>query len=443
MRSVCWILPLLMSIAACSRPVQEVSYDPSADSFPELEPVKVDSGDWPWWRGTARNAHAQSEKAPTSWLQTKGENVVWAVDVPGRGHASPVLWGERVFVASADEAAGKQMLLCYDRRSGERQWEVVLHEGGLPSIHRKNSHASSTPACDGKRVFTVFANRGGVQVSAVDLEGSILWQKQAGPFRAQHGYGSSPVIYGSTVIVNGDNSGGSFLAALHRESGEIVWRTKRPGGGSYATPIVLEAAGRDQLLMSGQHRVAAFDPQTGERIWHCRGPAEVTANTMSASGDYVIASGGYGGQAVMCIRADGEGEVSDSHIVWEYGNKAYVPSPLVAEGLVFVVRDNGTAVCLEVESGDVLWQERLGGDFSASPILVGDVIYATNENGMTFMFKADREFELIGKNGLGNHRVFASPVVCNGRLYLRSEQRLFCFESKTDAKPAATEVSQR
>ncbi len=185
--------------------------------------LTVAPGDWPWWWGPDRNATGEEQDVPTEWSVT--DNVLWTAEVQGRGHSSPCVWGQQVFLTTADEASEQQRLLCYDRDTGQQRWNQVVHEGGLMRMHNKNSHASATPACDGQHVYTVFINGEALKVTAFDLDGELVWQKDAGPFKAEHGYGSSPVIYGSLVIVLGDNLSGSFIAALDRETGEIAWRT--------------------------------------------------------------------------------------------------------------------------------------------------------------------------------------------------------------------------
>jgi len=439
MRSILALLVLTLLSAGCFSKVEEISYDSARSGLPELPAVEVAPDDWPWWRGPNRNGHARGAMPPLDWSEQ--EKVLWSVDVPGRGHASPILWGERVFVATADRAAQTQSLVAYERATGDQLWNTVVHSGDLPPIHSKNSHASATPACDGERVFTVFAQNGAVRVTALDLEGEILWQTEAGPFGARHGYGSSPCIYRSTVIVAGENEGASFLAALHRETGDIVWRVSRQRGGSYGTPIVLDVAGREQLLISGKEQVSSYDPETGALLWYCDGPAEVTANTCAAAGDYVIASGGYGGQAVMCIKADGRGDVTSSHIVWEHKKKAYVPSPLIVGEHVFVVHDDGIATCFDLDSGDEVWQKRLGGSFSSSPVVIDDAIVAANERGTAYVFQAAGKYKSLGKNSVGGDRILSTPTICGGRIYLRTESALFCIgetENETAAPSSKT-----
>jgi hypothetical protein len=385
--------------------------------------------DWPAWRGPDLTGVARGEAPPTNW--SKSENVIWKAAVPGRGHGSATVCGNRVYVPTADESAKTQSLLALDRETGDLLWNRTLHEGGLVHAHGKNSHASATPACDGQRVFITFLNADRIWLSAVDLEGNVIFQKEAGPFVTQHGYAASPALYKSLVIVAADSANKSFLAALDRQTGEMRWRVPRPGANSFASPLVAHVAGRDQVLISGCEMTAAYDPMTGSELWRCNGPTTTVAATMTFAGNNVYISGGYPGAQTLCIRADGSGDVTGTHIVWSNARKFYVPSLLVHEGLLYAVSDDGVAWCYEADTGKQLWQQRLGGGFSASPVLAGPFVFAINEAGRTFVWKAGRSYEAVAQNDLGEGG-FATPTIAGGRIYLRTEKSLYCIG--TDAR---------
>ena len=221
--------------------------------------------------------------------------------------------------------------------------------------HKKNSHASPTPAWDGNYVFVVFMVDDGIVVTALDKKGEIQWQKKAGPFDSKHGYGSSPLLYKSLVIVNGDNQGSGFVTALDRKTGDIVWRIDRTDNSSFASPVVAHLEGRDQLLLSGHNQVCSYDPANGKLLWKSEGPAATTANTLGWHQGLVFASGGWPEQNLMAIRADGSGE-----IVWQKGIKAYVPSPLIIDGRLIVTQDANIVRCYDPKTGNELWTKRLG-----------------------------------------------------------------------------------
>ena len=387
------------------------------------------ASDWPWWGGPRGDGKSTDQGSlPTSWTTT--ENVLWKAPVVGRGHSSPSIVGERIFMTTADEQAEKQLILCYDRQSGGPLWSTVAHEGGFMEKHDKNSEASATPACAGERVYAAFINGGDLKVTATDLDGNIVWQESAGVFDSEWGYGSSILLHESLVIVLGDSLSKSFIAALDRETGELVWSTPRKSTGkhgSWATPVVGRLAGKDQLLVTGTWQVTSYNPTTGELIWFCEGPAECTACTVAISDELVFASGGYPEKEILAIRADGSGDVTDSHVVWRTKKDVtYVPSPVYHDGHLYTVNDGGVATCIDAASGKQLWQKRLGGAFSASPVLAGGHFYATNESGRTFVFKAGPKFEAVAENDLGDGG-FASPVICGGRIFIRTDDFLYCI----------------
>ncbi|MDH3717854.1 MAG: PQQ-binding-like beta-propeller repeat protein [Planctomycetota bacterium] len=405
------------------RPVQEKS-PADVQAIARAADIRSADSDWPWWRGADRNGHAL---AGLAFEPTKiSDHLRWRSPVPGRGHASPVVWGNKIFVATADEAQQTQALFCFDRDGGSQLWNTELHRGGFMKKHNKNSHASATPACDGQHVFCVSMIQQALWATAVDMDGKIVWQKRLGDFRPKHGYGSSPVLYKSLVIVAGDNRGPGYLVALDRDSGEVVWRKGRPAGDSYGTPVIAKVAGREQLLLSGREQVASYDPASGRLLWRCEGISSVTANTMAWHEDLVLGSTGYPDNVVMCVRADGSGDVSATHVMWKKNFRMYVASAVVVDDLFLIVRDDGVALVLEPATGKSVWQKRLGGAFSASPTAAGDTVYVPNEEGRLFLLTASAPFRILGSHDLGE-AVFASPVICDGQLFVRGEHHLFCF----------------
>lgn len=385
----------------------------AADSS-AAETVRISSEDWPWWRGPQRNGVASADQnPPLTWSAT--ENVLWRAPVPGRGHGSATVVGDRVFLAAADAETEQQLLICFDRRRGEERWRTVVHEGEFPEGgNERATLASSTPACDGARVFINFLNGGAVYTSALDLDGEVLWQRKVSDYLLHQGYGSSPAIYQHLVIAAADNKGGGSMVAMDRRSGEKVWQRPRPATPNYASPIVLHVAGRDQLLLTGCELVTSLDPATGEELWEIAGATTECVTSTITDGERVFTSGGYPRNHIAAVVADGSGEVA-----WENRTRAYVPSMLIHEGHLYAVLDAGIATCLRSDTGEELWKARLGGTFSSSPVLVGDRIYATNEPGQTFVFKATPEgYEKLAENKLGDN-VFATPSICGGRIYLR------------------------
>ena len=399
----------------------------------KLPAPKAAPGDWPWWRGPTLDGKSEDGKVPREWSYNR--NVIWQVPVPGRGHSTPSVWGDRVFVSTANEQDGTQSLLSFDRKTGRERWNTRIHEGTFARMHRANSQASATPACDGERVYVPFVIDDALHLTATDLDGKIVWQRSAGAFESEHGYGSSPVLHESTVIVCGDSLEDSFLAAFDRESGEPVWKTTRGDAPNYATPIVANVAGRKQLLICGMLAVESYDPDSGERIWFVKGgPSTIAACTMTFDGDLVFASGGYPEKELLCIKADGTGDVTDSHVVWrEKRGTTYVPSPLAHEGKLFVVNDKGIVSCFAQKTGELIWRDRLHGGFSASPTLADGHLFVPNEKGVVYVLEAADEFRLVATNELGDGG-FASPVICGAQIFLRTASQLYCIGESGESR---------
>jgi outer membrane protein assembly factor BamB len=402
-------------LCGCGPEVQNVS-EVSGELPTDVPPVNVTETDWPWWRGTSRKGLANDQQIPTEWgPQT---NVVWKSEVPGRGHASPTIVGDRIFLATADEEKQTQSVLAYDRATGKELWRKEVHSGNLPEKgHPKSSYASSTLAGDGERIFAVFLNGGKLHATALDLEGKIVWQESLDRFVPKFGYAASPAIYKSLVIVAGDNQGGGYLTALNRATGDLVWRVKRPNDASFSTPVIAEIEDRDLLVLAGCKQVIAYDPTNGEKIWSVDGTAETAVGTAVWEDNKVVASGGWPEKDTVCINA------ATGEAVWHVPKDIYVPSLLVHDGYVYAVDNGGVGYCWSLADGQRQWQARVGGNYSSSPVLVGDKILITNESGETVIFEANPEaFNEIGRNKLGDE-AFASPVVVGNRIYLRTAHR--------------------
>jgi len=375
--------------------------------------ISVASDDWPWWRGPQRNGVAHpAQDPPTEWSAI--QNVAWKVPVPGRGHSSPTVVGPHVFLATADEALQTQAVLCFDRATGKQLWQTVVHRGGLMRKHEKSSAAAATVACDGARLYVDFANGDAVHVSALGLDGKLLWQTKIADYRIHQGYGASPALYQSLVIASADSHAGGVVAALDRETGSLVWKHDRPKQPNYTSPIILNVDGRDQLFLTGCDLVSSFDPGSGKTLWEIPGATTECVTSTVTDGQHVFCSGGYPKNHLAAVLADGSGKIA-----WETKDRVYVPSLLARDGYLYGVLDAGVAVCWKSDTGEQVWKKRLGGDFSASPVLVKDLIYATNENGETFVIRANPQaFELIATNKLGD-QVMASTAICGSRIYQR------------------------
>lgn len=418
-----WKLTLLMvCVCGCGRPpVPQVAeiLAPVGDgnvavtgAVSQLPEPTFAPADWPAWRGVHCDGVAGGPAAPVEWSETK--NVVWKLKLPGRGHSSPIILGDRVFLETADDGQQTQSVVGIDRLTGKGLWQTkVLQNNFEPSIHRENTHASCTLASDGERLFAAFLNDRRIYCSALTLEGEEIWRQEVGGFSSRHGYSASPVVYQGLVIVAADHEQGGVIAGLDRGTGHIIWRRNRPRGGSYASPRVVTLGGKDQVVLSGCGKVMSYDPLTGADNWSVDGTTEATVGSPVVSGDRVIVSGGYPGSETLAV--DGAGNVS-----WRIREKTYVPSLLAWEGSLYMVQDDGIAHCFDAATGKEQWKHRLGGGYRASPLLCDGKVYVTDMTGKTTIFAANpRKFERIAENQLGSEG-WASPAVSNGELFLRT-----------------------
>jgi len=421
---------LVVSVCATTLSASEAPEVTPADGWDNLPPAVAAADDWPWWRGPNLNNHATAgQKPPLKWSEK--ENVLWRVELPGRGHSTPCLRGGRVFVSAGDRQQEAVWLLCLERASGKKLWQTEIYHGPFPKIHEDNSPASATPACDGERVFLPYQTEDAVCLAALDLEGKMIWNRAVGPYKSIQGHSSSPALYKSLVIVPSDGSVGNKLTALHRKTGTVVWRTTLTQGlESYASPLVVRVSGRDQAILIGGKKTHSVDPNTGKLLWTCDGPAEFCAATAAFNEDTIFATGGYPQKGLLAIRADGSGDVTGSHLRWKSDSKAgYVPSPVLHDGLLYAVSDTGLLRCYDAASGKVVWEHALKAPFYSSPVLAGDRLYLFDRKGRGYVAKTGREFELLAANELSTG-VFATPVILDSRIYLRTLRDFYCLGAK-------------
>lgn len=385
--------------------------------YSELEGFsQLSSKDWPWWRGPQRNGKAlNGELPPLKWSDT--ENIKWKAKVPGRGHASPIVVGEFVVLATADESAQTQSVLCFSRKTGEKLWSTTVHQGGFSEqIHPKNTHASQTTASDGERVYVTFDNQGKIFVSALNLlDGKIVWSKEVGVFSPQKykfGYASSPLIYKTTLIVVAESDSSAQIVAYELTSGKEVWKTSRDLNLNWASPTIAHLKGKDQLLLSGNRKITSYDPLTGQKLWDSAASATATCGTCVWDGDLVFASGGYPEKETAAVKVGGG-------LVWKNREKIYEPSMLAHDGYLYAISDSGKAFCWEAATGKLMWEERMLRALSASPILVGDKIYLAGGKGETVVFEANsNKYVELARNTLGDDN-FSTPAFCHNEIYIR------------------------
>jgi outer membrane protein assembly factor BamB len=397
------------------------------------------AGDWPGWRGPTHDGVVPDKGYPLEWSATK--NIAWKTEIPGRGHSSPIIWGDRIFLTSCLEGSNPKdkttprdrLLICIDRKDGKILWQKTMVTAPLEKIHAENSYASCTPATDGTYVYVTTYAEPKVIVAAYDFKGNEIWRKSPGEFQSQHGFGIPPMLYKDLVIVNCDQDGENhtkpaYIVALDRKTGSEKWRIDRPVRiRSYCPPLVVEAGGKMQMVLTGAKHVDSYDPDTGKRHWTIDGPTEQFVASVIYHRDHFYLTAGFPTFHVMCIKPDGTGNITKTHVVWhEMKGAGYVPSPVASGDNLFLIKDDGFASCRDTKTGVLHWLERLGRHYHSSPVVADGRIYFTDDDGITQVIKADSEFEVLAKNPVGE-ACSSSLAFSGGQIFLRGARHLFCI----------------
>jgi outer membrane protein assembly factor BamB len=417
----------------------------------------ADPAAWPRWRGPNETGVAKGT-APVEWSDTK--NIVWKANIPGRGHSSPVLWGDLVFLTTAIPAkpvaeatvsgggggrgpgggfaAGvehKFVVMALDRKTGKTVWEKTLltatpHEG----YHfRYGSFASNSPITDGKMVYAFFGSRG---IYALDLKGNVVWEKTFGKMRMRLAFGEGvpTVLDGDRLLLNFDQEDGSYLTVLDKTTGKEIWKVERQEASSWSPPSVVTVGGRKQIIVAASTKVRAYDYQTGKVIWECGGlgsnviPAPVFYNNT------VIVMSGHREPNRMAIKLGRDGDLTGTDaVVWSNtkGN-SYTPSPVLHEGKLYFVTDNGILSAINAGTGEVYYQERLPGTYSlkASLVAANGNLYVSTEQGDVLVVKMGEKFEVVATNKMADEFFIASPAIADGEMYLRGKNTLYLIRQK-------------
>jgi outer membrane protein assembly factor BamB len=393
----------------------------------DLPPAKIDAAEWPRWRGpNLDNVAPAGARPPVAWGADK--NVKWRARLPGTGYSSPCVAGGRIYLTSGDAAQGAVWLFALEQATGKVVWQTEVYRGPVAKQHADNSLASATVACDGERVFVPYQTDKAVGLVAVGLDGKTLWNTIIAPYTSIQGYSASPAFYKSAVILPVEGAPGCRMAALHRATGAVVWRTTlRAVKESYASALVARVAGRDQLLLIGGDTTRGYDPENGGLLWECQGPSTFCGATPVVGGDVMYATAGWPKRALLAIRADGSGDVTKSHVLWSSDAKAgYIPTPLLSEGVLYAVNDQGLLRGYDAKDGKVLWERDFKAPFYSSPLLAGGTLYLFDRKGKGYALAAGRAPGPVATNALPAG-VFATPVALGGCLYLRTLGDLYCF----------------
>ena len=426
--------------------------------------VTIVHADWPHWRGPAASGVAPDRSVPTKWTAT--ENVAWKAPIAGAGISSPIVSGDRVFVTSqigtgisregprlvqggnaaalgerplgagrAPAPADKTIFVveAFARADGKRLWEYRADAiGELPGVHDKHNLASPSPITDGQLVYAWF---GTGQLVALDMNGKLAWQRHLGqensPFDINWGHASSPTLFGDSLILLCDHGPAAYLLAVDKKTGKDRWKTDRGRGRmSYATPFVVQGPNGPELIVNSSERVDAYDPRSGDFLWHVGGPNQFPIPVPTFHDGIVYMSRGYRSGPFMAIRPGGRGDITASHVVWQVNTGApYISSLVYDGGLLYMANDVGAITVVDAKTGEKVWQERVDGIFSASPVAADGKIYFVSETGETIVLRSGREPRIIARNDLGE-RLIASPAISNGQIFIRSDDKVFCVGKK-------------
>jgi outer membrane protein assembly factor BamB len=395
-------------------------------------------GNWHHWRGPHANGFAPETDPPLNW--SSDQNIQWKKEIPGRGSGTPIVWGDRIYLttavptSSSGAAQGTYdfVVYCLDRNTGEEVWRKVA-TSAVPheQIHVTNTYASASPTTDGERLYVSFGSFG---IFCFDMDGNEIWSRDLGDMqtRREFGEGTSPTLYEDSLIVNWDHEGPSFIAVLDAATGATRWQKPRDEVTTWNTPLVVEAAGRTQVVVNGTNRARSYDLATGDVIWECGGQVTNPIPSPVVYQGVVYCMSGHRGSALYAIPLDSQGDVSNSpSLAWvRREGTPYVPSPLLYDDrLYFTKGNNGVVSILNAETGEpYVDQKRLpaAGNIYASPIGAAGRIYITGRDGTTVVLKHADELEVLATNELGEP-VDASPIAVGKQLYMRGEQHLYCI----------------
>jgi outer membrane protein assembly factor BamB len=382
---------------------------------------------WPRFRGPSGQGVAVGAAPPTEW-NNDGKNILWRTKILGRGNSSPVVWGDRIFLTGSDEKGKERSVLCFDRGDGRLLWTgKVPPKPPEQGVRDKNGFATATPVTDGERVIAFLGSCGLV---CYDMTGNLQWCYSELKIRSMHGIGSSPVLYHDLVIlVQDQNQADSVFLALDKRTGKVVWESERARAMTWSTPVVVNSNGRDELVMAGKNTVRGYDPLTGNELWSLEGPTEeVIPNIVVGSSMLYSASGRNG--PILALRPGGKGDVTQTRLAWRTVRVGpHVPSPALVNGRLYSANDTGVFTCLDAMTGKLVYTQRVSDQFSASPVVAGDLMWFAAESGTTYVIRASNQFEQVAVNKLDSP-ILASPAAIDGTLILRTRDELLCVGRK-------------
>ncbi len=394
---------------------------------------------WPQFRGPNSQGCSSETDVPSKWSTT--ENIAWKTPLPGESWSSPVVWQDTILLTTAMDEGKSCRVLALDRKTGNIRLNQEVFQQATGHKEGRNTYATPTPATDGERVYACFFDGSFV---ALDFSGKLVWTNRSYPFYSQHGLGTSPILYGGLLIMARDGSSQgedkglgwqkpwdqAFIVALDSGTGKERWKAQRGLSRiSHCVPTIWSAPdGHAELVSEAGDVVQGFDPKDGQRLWSSQVIGEGKVPSTVIGGGLVYTAGGWGGrESIKAFKLGLQGELGSNNLVWEQkGLMPKVPSMLYLEGRLFAVTDNGVAACLKADTGEILWKERLGANFSASPVAAGGRVYFTSDSGETTVLQAAPQFRVLAKNPIGE-KVQASLAISHGQIFIRTEKHLFAI----------------
>lgn len=384
-------------------------------------------GEWSRFRGPAGAGISSGATLPITWTD---RDYRWKAALPGKGYSSPVVWGEKIFITSGDDATAKRHVVCVSAADGRVVWQRD-YESKTYKQNRDNSYGTSTPTADDQRVYVYWTTPDEAILMALDHSGKEIWKRTLGPFASQHGSGTSPVVYGDLVVVGNDQDGGSFLLAVDAKTGETRWQTERRADrAAYSTPGVLAREGgmEELIFTSTSHGVTGLNPRTGKVNWELTNafPLRVVGSPVVAAG-LIVGTCGEGGTGKRLVAVRPGSATQPPQLVYEMKTFIpYVPTPLAKDGLLFLWGDNGLVACLRAATGERVWQEKVPDSFFGSPVWVDGRLYCISKTGVVYVVAATEKYALLANVPLGEPS-FSTPAVANGVMYLRTASQLFAL----------------
>lgn len=387
----------------------------------------IRADNWPGWRGPTGMGISAEKDLPVRW--SGKDNVRWKTPVPGAGVSAPVVWKDRVFLTASDGRLNDRLhVYCYDRQDGKQLWHAKLFGTAPTDLFAPGGMAVPTPVADGKHLFVLF---GTGDLFSLDFAGKPMWirslAQEYGPFRNRWGMGTSPILVGDLLVVQVDHWSQSYLLGVDAATGENRWKTDRDASVNWSTPVAVKVNGQTELIVQGTYRAMGYDAATGSPLWTVKGMGMQCIPSPAIEGNVLFASSG---ENTMSIRLDGKtGDLTKTNIAWTNPKAgAFIGSPVVYQGHVYIAGDRGIGQCLDARTGKVLWKKRLADHFHASPVAGDGKVYFAGSEGIVKVIQAGTEFKALAENNMGES-IVASPAISDGQILLRGDKHLFCIES--------------